>query len=259
VRAVPEQNELAVTLRERAIDLLYGPPAGFSAWATQSIAPTAGRSYDAVAISGLNYIVTKDDTFKLRFTRDFTLRDEPEELNLKNVHAEWTLLRPGQRTRVPEALWRKLTDSAAGVDAAGNAVPAVRRVLYDERNGTDTRFGFGPEQTLAPAALLRSSILHAIVNTRLVDDSGASPVPDYIAALDFGESESWFATPASTRETMTAIWTGGTAQQVNAVFFVALNDVLAANYSLSDLFKTSRLAARSVRIVGKPPALPAYE
>jgi hypothetical protein len=217
------------------------------------------KRYDAITISGLSYVVTKDDTFKLRFTRDFTLRDEPEELNLKNTHTEWALIRAGQKTRIPETLWQKLTDSVAGEDAAGNAVPAVRRVLYDERNGTRTQFGFNREQTLAPSNLLRSSIAHTIVNTTLVDSSGSVPVPDYISFLDLDDADAWFADATTARKTMTDIWNSAKVEQVNEIFFAALNDILASNYQLSDIFKTSRLSAYSIKVVRAAAVPQTYE
>jgi hypothetical protein len=215
--------------------------------------------YDAITISGLSYVVTKDNTFKLRFTRNFVLRDEPEELNLKNVHTEWGLIRPAQKVRVPEQLWNKLVDSMAGENAAGDALPALRRVLYDERNGSNTRFGFGPEQTLAPAGLLRSSVEYTVLNTRLIDTSGPSPVSDFITFLDFNQSDDWFSTAATTRQTMTAIWTNAKVSQINEIFFAALEDVLASNLELSDIFKTSRLSAYSIKVVSPVVSVPTYE
>lgn len=216
-------------------------------------------SYSAVTISGLNRVVSKDDTFKLRFTRNFTLRDDPEEWNLKNIHTEWALMREGQKTRVPEGLWQKLTDSVAGKDAAGNDVPALRRVLYDERNGTRTQFGFGPEQTLAPSEMLRSSIIFTIVNTKLVDTGAEVPVPDYIPFLNLDESSLWFSDAATARKTMTDIWNHASVAQINEIFFAALNDLLANNYELTDIFKTSRLSAYSIKVVAKAPVQQTYE
>lgn len=215
--------------------------------------------YDAITIAGLAYQVTQDDTFKLRFTRNFILRDDPEELNRKNVHTEWGLIRPAQKVRVPERLWNKLVDSMAGQDAAGNEVPALRRVLYDQRNGSATRFGFNSEQTLAPSSLLTASVTYTILNTQLVDTSGPVPVPDFITFLDFNDSASWFQDAASTRSTMTDIWTNAKVSQINEIFFAALEDVLASNYELTDIFKTSRLSAYSIKVVSPNISVPVYE
>ena len=225
----------------------------------QHISDAAPYQYDAITISGLSYVVTKDDTFKLRFTRNFTLRDDPQELDLKNVHTEWALMRPGQKTRIPENLWIKLTDSVVGADAAGNTIPSVRRQLYDERNNTRTSYGFGSEQTLAPLELLRSSIVDTILNTKLVVDGVSVVVPDYISFLDLDESDSWFATAESARKTMTDIWNQASVAQVNEIFFAALNDVLASNYELSDIFKTSRISAYSIKVITGAPVAPTFE
>ena len=215
--------------------------------------------YDSITVAGLNFMVTKDNTFKLRFTRNFTLRDDPEDLNLKEVHTEWSLMRENQNFRVPVNLWNKLVDSAAGKDAAGNDIPSLRRVLYDERNSTRTQFGFNAEQTLAPAELLRSSILHSILNTRLIDTTGDVDVPDYIKVLNFNESDIWFKDSAATRKTLSDIWLNAKPKQINEVFFAALNDMLACNYEMSDIFKTSRLSAYSIKLVPIPAVAATYE
>lgn len=221
--------------------------------------PTPQYYYNAITLSGLNYVVLKDETFKLRFTRDFTLRDDPEELNLKNVHTEWALMRPGQRQPVPAGLWDKLTDSAAGVDIAGNVIPSLRRVLYDERNNTQSQFGFGPEQTLAPKELLRESIVWAILNTRLMNESSEIPTVDYLEVLDLDTLEDQFSTPQGVREAMGVIYNSAKVSQVNEIFFAALEDVLASNYELSDIFKTSRISAYSIKVINTTPKAPTYE
>jgi len=215
--------------------------------------------YDAIAISGLSYLVTQNDTFKLRFTRNFTLRADEVDVfgaELKNTHTEWGLIRPAQRVRIPETLWNKLVDSAAGQDSAGNAVPSLKRVLYDLRTGGKTQFGFGKEQTMAPSALLRLSIQYIILNTRLIDSSGTVPVSDFIACLDFSQKDTWFSTPANCRATMTVIWGNAKVSQINEIFFAALEDILAANLELSDIFKTSRLSAYSVRTISAAQQAP---
>ncbi len=217
--------------------------------------------YDAITLSGLSNVVTKDDTFKLRFTRDFTLRDDPdqEDVMLKDTHTEWALIRPGQRSKIPEQLWEKMVNSACSADAAGNPLPSPQRIAYDERNGSQTRFGFGAGQVLAPADLVRSTLLHTILNTQLVDDSGPVSIPDYITVLDFAKSDEWFRTADSTRSVLTKIWNDAKASQVNELFFAVLEDILSANYELTDIFKTSRLSAYSIKVVRSSPAVPAYE
>lgn len=240
--------------------------------------------YDAMTISNLTSVVAKDDTFKLRFTRDFTLREDPREIDLKNVHTEWGLIRQNQRGRVPEQLWQKLVDSAAGKNAAGEDVPSLRRALYDERNGTQTQFGFSAEQTLAPSQLLRTTLAYAIVNTKVTEETLTAVVPDYIdfieASIDLSSSDAiespiersleksrlvnqvedqFFSTPELVRSTMTKIWAQAKISQVNELFFAALEDITASNFELTDIFKTSRLALYSVQEKQAAPAQPTYD
>jgi hypothetical protein len=215
--------------------------------------------YNALALAGLNYVVTKDDTFKLRFTRNFTLRDDPNQIDLKDTHVEWALIRPGQRTKIPEALWNKMVNTACAADAAGNTLPSPRRSSYDERNGTRTQFGFGDDQVLAPTDLVTSTLLFTILNTSLVDESGAVPIPDYMLFLDFGQSDVWFSTPSTTRSTLTRIWNEAKVSQINELFFAVLQDMCASNYEMTDIFKTSRLSAYSIKVVRAGPVSPSYE
>jgi hypothetical protein len=215
--------------------------------------------YDAITVSGLSYVVTKDDTFKLRFTRNFTLRDDDEEMDLKDTHVEWTLIRAGQRTKIPEALWQKMTDTACAQDGAGNTLPSPRRVAYDARNGTGTRYGFGVDQVLADSELVLKTLLFTILNTSLTDKTGTVPVPDYMTFLDFSQSDTWFSTPASTRNTLTRIWNEAKIPQINELFFAVLNDICAANYTMTDIFKTSRLSAYSIKIVNPSSTAITYE
>lgn len=212
------------------------------------------HSYDSIAIAGLSYLVMMNDTFSLRFLRDFTLRDNPENLSLKNTHAEWTLIRPGQKRKIPEALWTLLVNTIVGEDLAGNAVPSAQRISYDFRNGTKTRFGFNEGQALADRQQLIDTVTFTIINTKLVNTlvpqkTDGSYESLFIAALDFSKSNQWFATPSIARETMGLIWTTGTAEQINEIFFNALEDIVECNYEMTHLFKTSRLSAYSVKVI----------
>jgi len=254
-RSVASKNK---SLSVKSITQLLGD--GPSQYLTfQDLSAGAEPYYDAITIAGLNYIVTKDDTFKLRFTRDFTLRDNPNELDLKDVHTEWTLIRPGQLTKIPEDLWMKMVNTSAGSDPAGNLLPSPERASYDARNGTRTQFGFGADQVLAPQDLVNSTLQYTILNTKLVDESGPVPIPDYMTFLDFTQSDTWFSTPSNARNTLTRIWNEGKVSQINELFFAVLDDILASNYELTDLFKTSRLSAYSIKVVSSSPIVPTYE
>lgn len=111
---------------------------------------------------------------------------------------------------------------------------------------------------LAPPELVRSTLTFTVLNTSLVDDTGTVPIPDYISFLDFSESDTWF-TKENARNTLTRIWNEAKVSQVNELFFAVLEDILANNYELTDVFKTSRLSAYSIKVVSSAPVVPTYE
>jgi hypothetical protein len=197
------------------------------------------KAYDSIVIAGLNTYVTNNGTYKLRLANNNTLRDDPEDLNLRNVHAEWTLIRKSQNSRIPRKLWDQLTDAAAGADVGGNPLPAQSRVDYDARNGTRTRFGFKPGQIFADTDLVRSTIKHTILNTSLELKIGGTVIPDYIRAVNFDDADEWFKDAETARATMELIWSSARAKQINEIFFAVLEDALANNYEFTDIFKTS--------------------
>ena len=208
-------------------------------------------SYNQFIGIGLNRLITQDDTYKIRFTRDFVLRDDPREIDLKNIHTEWAMIREEQNTTIPEQLWNVLVDAACGQSIIGDPVPSLARVAYDERNGTATRFGFGDGQAFVDSQLAVDSIKHAILNTALTTISqanGGLEVPDPISFIDPATIDDLFGTPAITRKTLNDIWTKAKPKQINEIFFTVLYDALSENYEFTDIFKTSMIAAHSIRL-----------
>lgn len=206
-------------------------------------------AFDSCVIAGLSSQVTNNNSYKLRFLNDNTLRNDPEELALKNVHTEWVLIRRGQTSKIPAKLWNLITDTVAGQDANGNILPSRVRTDYDARNGTNYRFGFGSGQIFADSALVKASITNTILNTSLTIGDGTLAVPDVISNLDFSKSHLWFANPVAARATMSVIWTSARAKQINEIFFEVLEDALANNYELSDIFKTTYITVYSASVV----------
>lgn len=204
------------------------------------------NAYHGITIAGLNMMVNKDNTYKLRFTRDFSLRDNPQDLDLKNTHTEWTLLRPQQDMKIPLTLWNKLVDSAAGQNIAGQSLPALNKVLYDERHGTRTRYGFRDDQVLAERSLVTASLSNSILNPKTSVYLNGINTTATINGLDLSQSSTWFVTPASTRQVLDYIWRHALPQHINELFFEVLNDALANNYEFTDIFKTSRLSVHSI-------------
>jgi hypothetical protein len=204
-----------------------------------------GASFDSCAIAGLNYLVTKNNSYKLRFLRNFTLRDDPQELDLKNVHTEWALIRKSQSSKIPKALWDAITNAAAGQDLGGKALPSQTRLDYDSKNGTRTQYGLGIGQIFADSDLVKDTITYTILNTQLILRLGDKIITDNISALNYENSDTWFDSPENTRTTMGIIWNTGRANQINEIFFNVLDDSLACNFEFGDIFKTSLITVSS--------------
>ncbi len=216
----------------------------------------SGVAYDSCAISGLGTNVSKIDSYKLRFIRNFTLRDDPEEIQLKNVHTEWTLIRERMPTKLPAQLWLALTNAVCGQDAVGNQLPSQTRINYDTKYGTNTRYGFGSDQIFVESDLALTTIINTILNTSVQLKIGDLTITDYITALGITSSSTaeqiesnYFSTPEQSRGTMTLIYNTSRASQINEIFFSVLNDALANNYQFTDLFKTSLITANSSTVV----------
>lgn len=217
---------------------------------------TGGAAFDSCAISGLGTFVTKNDSYKLRFLRDFTLRHDPEELKLKNTHTEWALIREKQNVKIPRKLWDALTNAICGQDAIGNVLPSEARVKYDEKHGTRFRYGFESGQIFVDPDLALQTTLFTILNTSLNIELGTQTIVDYINFMGINSStteeslrETWFTDADKSRETMNRIFESARAQQVNEIFFRVLDDALSNNYEFEDLFKTSFITINSASAI----------
>jgi hypothetical protein len=250
-KSIPQVNKSMSLLQAKT--LLKEGPSKYMIFsrllsAATSTAPRAA-AYDSCAIAGLGAVVSKNDSYKIRFLRDFTLRDDPEELNLKNVHAEWALIRKSQSGKIPKSLWDALTNAICGEDIGGNPLPSQIRADYDARHDTRTRFGFKQGQIFADTQLVRVSTINTILNTQLYLKVGNKKIPDYIVALNMDQSEEWFADADAARITMNLIWNTARPRQINEIFFSVLDDALANNYEFGDIFKTSYITVSSTTAV----------
>lgn len=206
--------------------------------------------YTQYIAAGLNRFIKKDNTYKLRFTRDFTLREDPNGMNLKNVHTEWVLLREAQKTRIPRELWERLIDAACGQDLAGNQVPSAERVNYDALYGTSTKYGFEKGQALVDKSLAVESITYTILNTTVKYRNysvGLGDTVQRIDFLDYSKSDEWFLTPESTRQILSEIWDNATPEHVNEIFFSVFHNALSKNYEFKNIIKTSMVSAHTIR------------
>lgn len=212
-------------------------------------------------IYGLNYIVLEDNKYKLRLVDDRTLRDDPTGISLKDTHAEWVLIRKGQRTRVPKQLWDMIVDSMCAATIVGDPLPSNSRIEYDARNGTSSIYGFGDGQILAPANVLIATVTNTIINTRVTLEFDISKRVDFISdkILDWGNSDLWFSTVESIRANMGKIWDNAKPSQINEIVFAVIEDICVYNSSMTHLMKTSRLSAYSIKQINQISSTPTYD
>jgi hypothetical protein len=213
----------------------------------------SGVAFDCCSIAGIGPIVSDTNSFKLRFLRDFTLRSDPMQLKLKNVHTEWILIRQHQSSKIPQQLWIALTNAVCGQDVIGNQLPSQTYINYDAKYGTSTQYGFYPGQIFVASDLALTTILYTILNTTATIEINNQTIIDYITFMNIGPSTTeasltsqFFANPTISRNTMNLIYSSARASQVNEIFFNVLQDALASNYEFTDLFKTSLITVNSV-------------
>lgn len=211
--------------------------------------------YQTATVHGLDFYVRRNNAFKIRFEKNYTLRTDPNGLDLKNTHVEWTSIRPGMTSRlIPRKLWDKFVDSVCGENIDGIQIPSFERIDYDTRYNTMTRYGFAYDQILCDSETLLETIKYIMQNTEIVKiDKDGNAVPDPITVLDLTKIDSYFTDVETIRITMELLWNKATKRQVNELFFACLNDIVALNYEMTDLFKTSKLSVYSLRTINEIP------
>lgn len=214
--------------------------------------------YGLLSIKDLSRYVKVEDTYKLRLTRNPILRDDDRNLDLKNVHVEWKLLRAFQPSRLPRVLWDLLTDALTGETAIGQVLPFEPLSSYDERNDTAVRYGFEETQIFVDPGVAKETLKYTVLNTRVDKYENGQLVPDYIGEPIFStdqtveeQLDSYLDTSASIRIFMSDLWRFAKPKQLNEIFFAVLEDAAAANPELTDFFKTSFISLSEVRTVNE--------
>jgi hypothetical protein len=211
--------------------------------------------YALLSLKNLSRYVKVEDTYKLRLTRNPTLRDDDQNIDLKNTHVEWKLLRQFQPTRLPRELWDLLTDTLAGETALGELLPFEPLKSYDERNDTTVRYGFLPkQQVLTDAETAKATFKYTVLNTRVdkyVDDKYVSDPISY-PGFDINQLDEYLSTPENIRIFMSDLWRYAKPKQINEIFFAVLQDAAASNLELTDFFKTSFISLNEVRTIDTP-------
>lgn len=190
--------------------------------------------------------INDDDRYLIRFTRDFSLRDDIQangkQMNLKDKHEEWFLFRQEQTSSIPLELWNRLTEALIGYTLADNTVrvPALDRELYDATAGTDTRFGLGVDQAFCDKTLGLGTVL------AYLEDPTVNFAPTDIDSFFANNS---FDTPANIASSMNVIYTSFAAQHTNNIWFNCLQDALSTRAKYKELMKTSWIALHGIRVL----------
>lgn len=213
--------------------------------------------YALLSVRQLHRYVRLSNSYKMRLTRNATLRENDHNITLKNVHTEWKLLRQYQTEKVPQRLWNILTDGLAGQTELGQPLPYTGRESYDLRTGGRSRYGFVEQQQLfADPVLGRATVKHTLQNTGVTKYVNGVATPDFVnfSGFNMDRLDTYLSTPDAIRKFMSDLWRYAKPKQVNEVFFAVLEDVIAVNYELTDMFKTSLIALNDIRTINTKDA-----
>jgi len=195
-------------------------------------------------IRGLRGLITADRRYTMRFTRDFTLRDDLDKgntpLELKTKHEEWQLFREAQPYLIPRALWDKCTECMVGflLTDPGTRVPSLERELYDTSYQAETRFGLGSGQAFSDGLTTLQTILADLNNPE-------NSFPNVDINSFFAQNN--FDTPEGIIAAMNSIYTLFTFADVNRMFFAVLHDAFSFKQEYPGIFKTSMVAVHGIR------------
>ena len=226
----------------------------------------APRRYTQMILRGLAGVVDDTDRYTLRFTRDFTLRDDlrarnyttdlvgspteltadlsrigTEPLDLKSHHTEWTLIREKQPFNIPRTLWDKATESmiAEKLTDSTSRVPSLTRELYDVNFNAMTRYGFGDEQAFVDGELALATLIDDLQDPN--NDFSPIDINVFFAAHDF-------ETVAGIMTAMDDIYNQFAFESINRIWFKILQDALTTQPKFADLFKTSWISLSGTQI-----------
>lgn len=123
-------------------------------------------------------------------------------------------------------------------------LPTLERTLYDEKFGTDTRFGLGDEQIFVDPDVAKATV------TAILTD----PSRDFVGVDidDFVNNQLNFTTPEDIISTMEAIYESFASDDVNYIFFQILQDAFVDKTEFEEFFKTSWVALQITQNVVNP-------
>lgn len=196
-----------------------------------------------IMFRGLKGSINADRRYTLRFTKDFTLRDNLDHgihpIELKNLHEEWKLFRKEQNYIIDKDLWNKITESIIGrkIKNKNVPVPSYERQIYDMNYETETRFGLKEGETFTDGKLAKESILDYLKDRN--NDFYPFKVDDFFKRHSFGDDEEVI-------ESMDTIYSLVPYNHVNNMFFSVLHDALSMKHEYPDIIKTSWVSLHSI-------------
>jgi hypothetical protein len=211
---------------------------------------TVPTRFTQAIVRGLRGYVDQNDRYVLRFTRDFTLRDNlafgTSPLQLKDTHQEWLMFRQNQLNPISQNLWDGITSAIVGYDITIPStlpqvrVPALDRQLYDAQYGTSTQYGLGVGQAFVNGTLALSTVLAYLNNPQ--NNFYPIDLDGFFDTYDFDTS-------ADIILAMNEIYTSFGYQIVNNIFFSVLQDALTTQLQYAGLMKTSAVALYGVELL----------
>jgi len=201
--------------------------------------------YNQVIIKGLSGIINDNDRYKLRFTHDFTLRDDIEDgdtnLALKNTHQEWKMFRESQPFHIDRWLWDRATESILGTTLDGSLrIPSLDKEIYDLNNLTDTKYGIETGQIFIDKDLAIDAITKDLFNP----DNDFYPVD-----IDsFINRHSWDSQDAII-SMMDDLYNAFASEHVNRIYFSLLHIAFSLKLRYPKIMKTSMVSLHGIRIL----------
>jgi hypothetical protein len=193
-------------------------------------------------LRGLRTVVDDNNRYIIRWTRDYSLRDEliSNSLDKKDVHEQWEMIRREMPYNVPQWLWNKVTESMVGylLTDSTSRVPTYQREIYDLENGTQTQYGIGTGQAFTDGELAKDTIL-----TYLNDpENDFTPIDINVFFSQYN-----FDTNADIVQAMEYIYNNFPYLHVNAMFFEVLLDAFSKKTKYEGIFKTSMISVYGIR------------
>ena len=196
--------------------------------------------YKGLTFVNLKYAVDKANTYKVKLNKFHRLRKFETDLEHKNIHTEWKLMKKTMVSKVPAVLWDKFVDSIVGETLTGEILPEPTRVRYDKKHSTTVKYGFGAGQVLFDSCDAKILVTSYIQKINKYIDGGIS-----IDGFDIHDFLNNIDDVTKTRNGLNALYANLNAQFINELFFDIIELGLTYNYVFTDFVKTSFISVVS--------------